>query len=543
MSRPVRLVALCIGRAGDEQQRWHPAHVQALLRPSPVGVPPAQRLTLGDFWADCTDGELDLTPSVALDWVEPPAAQAVWSALNSPEIVGAADAVLLDTVQQLVDACLPSLSPSDLSALHTAHGVVILTTAESPLYWTQPISLGADRRTFAAYLSTGCSHTSMAHEIGHLLELQHSFGLPTVGVGTEYGNPYCIMSARRFGGRSRQVMHRVEDPPLLPDAPLWDQVGPRLARASWWASRHSRWSPATGRPSPSAVARVQVVELGEERVGARVTRTAGSDPGLLVIPIEAGRRWLTAEVRGPSPASHGADWDGALALDRVARPGRAADQDTADAAGVVVHEVVDGRAIYRDTIALPPAGDTDTLLLTEGQQVAIQVIDWADGVATLLLGAGPAVPMAWAHIARTVGADDGVRFHVQLHSQGYERPVFSWHVAGQTVVSRHQLGDRAVTRMTALPGYEPSDLGIVVAEVRWDQLTLDVTLWHGSPGPVTVSVDVAESAGAGSAAVSARRAREEAMPEAAPGALQRITRAVYPGPDDEPGLDVICTAT
>ena len=123
---------------------------------------------------------------------------------------------------------------------------------------------------------------------------------------------------------------------------------------------------------------------------------------------------------------------------------------------------------------------------------------------------------------------------MQLHTQGYERPVLSWHVAGQTVVSRHQLGDRAVTRMTALPGYEPSDLGIVVAEVCWDQLTLDVTLWHGSPGPITVRVDVTESAGLGSAAVTSRRAVDELL-----GATARVTSTMCAGPDDEPGLDPI----
>lgn len=537
MSRAVRLVALCVGRAGDQQQRWDRASVQRLLRPSPAQVPGPHRLTLGDFWADCTDGEIDLGPSRVLDWVELPAAHQVWNATSRQALAGASDRQLTAAVQQLVEACLPELPAADLATLAAADAVVVLTTLDSPVYWSQPITLPGGRRVLAAYLSTRCSHTSMAHELGHLLTARHSFGLPTAGVGTEYGNPYCIMSARRFGGRSGQVMYRIDDPPLLPDAALWQQVGPRLARATWWADHDLGRTPAaTGRA-------IHTLVLEEVPIPIRLAHTAagaGPDPRLLVIPIEPGRRWLTAEVRGPVPSATTvaqADWDGALALDRLARPGRTADRDTADAAGVVLHEVVDGRAVYRDTIALPPSGDTDALLFTAGRQVAVQVIGWANGVATLLVGDQPAHPMAWAEIRRTDGADGHCRFEVQLHSVGFDRPVFSWQVAGQTVVSRNRLGDRAVTRMTALPGAAPSDLGIVVAEVCWDQLTLDVALWQGSPGPITVCVDVTESAGFGSAAAS-RRAVDELL-----GVTARVTTSVCAGPDDQPGLELICTAT
>lgn len=539
MSRIVRLVALCIGRDGDAAQRWDHASVQRLLRPSPPRVPGPHRLTLGDFWADCTDGEIDLGASQALDWVELPSGHAAWDAMAHQALSAASDRQLTAAVQHLVEACLPALPPADLATLAAADAVVVLTTLDSPVYWCQPITLAGGRRVLAAYLSTRCSHTSMAHELGHLLAARHSFGLPTAGVGTEYGNPYCIMSARRFGGRSGQVMHRIDDPPLLPGAPLWNQVGPRLARATWWAD-HDPGHPIRTTDTDA----VCTVALGQVPVPIRLAHTAaeaGRYPRLLVIPIEPGRRWLTAEVRGPVPSGAGAaqaDWDGALALDRLARPGRTADRDTADAAGVVLHEVVDGRAVYRDTIALPPSGDTDSLLFTAGRQVAVQVIGWAHGVATLLVGDQPAHPMAWAEIRRTDGDDGRCRFVVQLHSVGFDSPVFSWHVAGQTVVARNRLGDRAVTRMTALPGAAPSDLGIVVAEVCWDQLTLDVTLWHGSPGPITVRVDVTESAGLGSAAVTSRRAVDELL-----GATARVTSTMCAGPDDEPGLELICTAT
>ena len=51
-------------------------------------------------------------------------------------------------------------------------------------------------------------HSFIAHETGHMLGLNHSFGpreFRCSGVAGEYGDPWCVMSADYFGGRAVDI--------------------------------------------------------------------------------------------------------------------------------------------------------------------------------------------------------------------------------------------------------------------------------------------------------------------------------------------------
>lgn len=537
MAREVRLVALGIGRAGDEALRWPVEDVRRLLRPSPPQVPADRRLTVGDYWADCTGGAVDLSGSQALGWFELDDALAddVWRLFTPEHLRWADDGWLVQAVQLLLDGCLtgPLAGPdaaATVGTLRSADGLVLLTTAESTVHWTQPVDLGGGHRGSAAYLSTRATHTSICHEVGHLLGYGHSFGLPSPDLGREYGDPYCIMSARRFGGRADQVTTAVADPPLLPGARLWQQVGPRPAQSLLWAAG----------PEPAEGIRVDGVRVlapsldgGPQPVRLAHVGRPGPEPHLLVLPLAAGggEHWLTAEVRGPLPApGTGVDWDGALALDRLATATRAADHDTSDAAGVVLHEVVGGQVVYRETVALPPGADTDAVLLVDGHQVTLRLTGWSDGVATLLVGAAPAVPMVWGRVEHAELPDGTLRFTVQLLSTGYHRPVFSWEVAGVTLLERSGLGSAPRSRMLEVPS-AAGQLHVVVAEACWDRMTVDVPTWRGPGGRINVRVAVHEGA------------EDDAHPGPPPSTLEpRVSSTLGPGRTlADPVLDLTCT--
>jgi M6 family metalloprotease-like protein len=74
-----------------------------------------------------------------------------------------------------------------------------------------------------------CAFDYIAHELGHLLGIADSWG-PTGG----YGHPYCVMSARTYGGMSTTYT-----PDPLPDgAAQYGQIPPRLNAAACVAKNY-----------------------------------------------------------------------------------------------------------------------------------------------------------------------------------------------------------------------------------------------------------------------------------------------------------------
>src|SRR6266511_1767163 len=92
-----------------------------------------------------------------------------------------------------------------------------------------PSPAGAGGSTLGSYavLDFAGSHSYMAHEVGHTLGFEHSYGH-----GDEYGDPYCLMSALTFGGsdpthpRPRPADSAVPLTVMPADMRFWDRFGP-----------------------------------------------------------------------------------------------------------------------------------------------------------------------------------------------------------------------------------------------------------------------------------------------------------------------------
>ncbi|MFI7586184.1 hypothetical protein ACIB24_03825 [Spongisporangium articulatum] len=433
----MRVVGVCVGRAGDEGVRWSADDVERVLRPSAPEVPPAQRCSVGDFWWDASDGRHDLTPSVALPAQELPADHPAWVGLEACSADFTPGEQLSAALQGLIDGLLGggTLGPE----MRSAEAILVLTTTGSPLAWTQLVEVAPDVLVPCAHVPIDVAHTTLAHEVGHLLGYGHSFGLSTARVGAEYGDPYCIMSARRFGGRTVQVTRSLTGGDLRPGAALWSMAGPDLARASAWAQQHD-W------PAPSSPA-VQCLAWPSVARPVTVAHSGLRDraPRLVAFGVPGRTHWLTLEVRGPLPDGvEGPDWDAAFRLDREPSTGRPLpDRDPHDAPGLVVHEIDETACVtYRGTVALPLGGDTDVEVGPEHARLTIRATGYSGGVATVLVGPEPGVPMAWARVEE---GDGGPAVHA--FTAGYAEPVFTWWLDGVELAAAARLGDAVWDRL------------------------------------------------------------------------------------------------
>ena len=99
-----------------------------------------------------------------------------------------------------------------------------------------PISPSVLQQMFSESAGTNWSLADLfvRSTLGHVIGYSHSFGSDLTGdKNTEYGDPYCIMSARTFGGTHPQASGSppgVTVPAGLP-ATMWDGCGPLAAAA------------------------------------------------------------------------------------------------------------------------------------------------------------------------------------------------------------------------------------------------------------------------------------------------------------------------
>lgn len=431
-----RIVALPLQHAPGAG--WPPDFLQRLLDPSPPGTPPELRTTVADFWHDSTRGVLHTSGRVLPPVVLPG---------DDPDWVAARLGIDPDqTHRQALGALVRRFLPP--AAVRDATGLLVVGSLPVERAYTAELRVG--RRTLqVAFVSDQTHHTILAHELGHVFGFEHPWGLAieVAGLRTrEYGSPYCVMgTARRYDEVCTPV-------PALPGAPedaaeFFRIAGPRVSLAELvaWGMRDR------GRRLTAADAGwlpwLRVPPGGSATVRLTDRERSGSLPAAVVVETAASRRFVL-EVRRPDPR-RGVDWDGGLDLRRWYQ--RRADRDPSldlhDGPGVVLHRLESlprpvswrerltnngrrrvHRAVYVGTIPLPAAGDLD-VTSTQALPWTARLLDADDEGATVLVSADTVVPRMDLRAEQV--DDEGRHVHVWAHTVGFERPEFSWRMAGE----------------------------------------------------------------------------------------------------------------
>ncbi|MEU1211388.1 hypothetical protein ACFYSH_19535 [Streptomyces sp. NPDC005791] len=358
------------------------------------------------FWENTTRGHLDFVDSPMFPWVD--------------ATIGA-DTSRTAQARAAVDALRARFpDPPEWPGLN---GLIVIThpgqrTVPNPLAGqpgqpatiTQGFDAGAtavDGLPVAVLPVMSSDLTFMCHEVGHVLGLDHTFGLDnngtdwdpadaTVIVGQEYGSPYDLMSSATFAGRFLGTEPFYSGQPTFTGPTVTDwpyagafTMGPHLARANL----HLFMPDAlTGR----------VVEASFPQPGLPVTAR--------LVPASASNGRCLLVLHPPGEPANGvgrvyveyrvpAGWD--TGMDPLG--------PSLSREGVVVHSVVDiagkgPRAWYRGSV--PTASpDTDVAVATTPLVVRTVTVDperqWVD--LSITAGAAKA-----AEIVRELQTDDVV---------------------------------------------------------------------------------------------------------------------------------------
>jgi len=184
--------------------------------------------SIATYFRECTFGLVDIAPEAI---VRPHGVLSLTHNLHF-DAQGHTQSSRIRT--EVVEAALSFMSviePGDpmrpdlqLSWVSHPHWIVFMTSPPSPA--------GALTGRSECVLDYGSTHSYMAHEIGHTIGWMHSQGL-----GHDYDDPYCIMSAETFG--NRHPTHRVDRPansqipqPGTYEHNFWDSAGPMPAAAT-----------------------------------------------------------------------------------------------------------------------------------------------------------------------------------------------------------------------------------------------------------------------------------------------------------------------
>ncbi|HEY7522277.1 MAG TPA: hypothetical protein VH720_01290 [Candidatus Limnocylindrales bacterium] len=227
-----------------------------------------------------------------------------------------------------------------------------------------------------AFLDDRGEHSFIAHEIGHVIGMDHSFRLgwvnPNGPLFGEYGAPHDIMSALTFGGFPVTRAVPIEaDSGINVSAKLWNMGGPGVAMATLW-----RYLPGFPAEQPW----VEMLPAGAGPTKLTLNRPGVDGLRLAVMPTRAGDGWWTVEYR---PAI---DWDIDLHFNS---------SDVSNAPGLIIHRLRDvgtaaagpafpliKRVSYEATLPLPSGGDLDW---TNGQ-FAVRVLENLGGSVRVMVG-------------------------------------------------------------------------------------------------------------------------------------------------------------
>lgn len=255
-----------------------------------------------------------------------------------------------------------------------------------------------DGRGFCTLPVGGSDHTFMAHELGHVIGYEHTWGLTNNGVdwdpappfasSQEYGDPYDLMSSASFGSRWDPALPQwFANPtfaradlgtaiPTWPNQNAWNVMGPRLALAN-----------LRFRDPDALGARASVLVRPQAGwSGAYSLLSAG-------LPAERGGTRLLI-LRPPGSSAAGPDPNGTLYVEYRGLDGwdRGLESAGADLArrAVIVHErATNGAGVsvlwYRGRVVVPTEVDRDIRPASSDLVVAVASVTGDQSAVTVTL--------------------------------------------------------------------------------------------------------------------------------------------------------------
>lgn len=150
-----------------------------------------------------------------------------------------------------------------------------------------------------AYFDMIGEHSFMAHELGHVLGLDHPYDLrlPGPAVNQEYCDPADIMSAQWWAGTNPAFNVPAIERGFAPTAALWTRCGPGASPITFW--RYGQTFPA----EPSWVRKIAADAPPSQIAIARAGRPIATGIHLIVMPGDRGASWYSVQYKAKQ------DWD------------------------------------------------------------------------------------------------------------------------------------------------------------------------------------------------------------------------------------------
>jgi hypothetical protein len=323
MQRKRTVVIRC--RWGSIPQGWRdpPAIPDDTLRAMFSGTP--SKWGVAQLWHDATIGKLEFAPTELID-VGPLRGLALTATPGG----GSTNPNRTMTVNAAISAATATgfrFEPNDVP-------VVMIGPPPCDAGAVGSAALG---RT-ACLLDVDGDQSFMAHEFGHALGFDHSFGPAFGDPEAEYCDPYCVMSHNIYGYRAPWANGIPPEWPVSPGLPEgWTvQMGPLPAAATVW-----KYLPDFA-SSPSVVN----IDLTRQPAAATlVSYGTATSPSNMVLAVAKtpGRTWLV-EYRG----AHG--WDRGIGLGPKLNPAAGGNYDPTPP-GVVIHRLnAAGRVVFMGVI-------------------------------------------------------------------------------------------------------------------------------------------------------------------------------------------------